>query len=86
VIRLYDRDARDVASLLELMAARRDARTLDPGGGNTEIGRVATWRPGELEQIHSRLMIEHNSGALSAARIKELRAAITEQVPAQPTP
>ena len=81
MVRLYDRDARDLASLLDLVAAFCDARLHDVAGqGKVQVGQIAMWRPTEIAQTHNSQLVEQYGGALTAARIKSIRAAILEQL------
>jgi hypothetical protein len=80
VIQLYDRDARDIARLLDILATFVAAPKIDRPTVDHLADELARWTPTDLEPTHTALLNNADyRGDVVSARLREIIAAIEEQ-------
>jgi hypothetical protein len=82
MIRLYDRDARDVSELLGLLAPFFENRIAEPDASHRLTVQLARWEPKVLERTHTDRLRQAFIGDVVSARLLEIVDAINEQLPA----
>jgi hypothetical protein len=70
MVRLYDRDARDIAELLDICAAY-----MERGGHG-----LASWTPSDADVFGQAIKADVDATSLSAGRARLIVAAIREQL------